>query len=54
MKKTRLSKTVPIAGRRIKVENVEAFVCEECGEVYFDGPTLLKLESKLLKQPALT
>jgi YgiT-type zinc finger domain-containing protein len=54
LKKTRLSKTIPIAGRRVEVENVEGFVCETCGEVFFDGPTLLKLESKLLKQPALT
>ena len=46
-----VSKTIPLAGRRVRVEDVPASVCEECGEVYFDGPTLLKLEKKLLKQP---
>ena len=54
MKKMRVSKTIPLAGRRVKVENVQAFACEKCSEVYFDGPTLVKLESKLLKQAALT
>jgi len=48
----RVSKSIPLAGRVVRVENVFASVCEMCGEVFLDGPTLLKLESKLLKKPA--
>ena len=47
----RVSKTITLAGRKVRVENVEAFVCAKCGETYIDGPTLLKLEAKLLKTP---
>ena len=54
MKKTQVTKTIPLAGRLVRVEDIQSFLCDECGEVYFDGPTLLKLESKLLKQPVLT
>ena len=38
----------------IVVENIPAFVCENCGEFYFDGPSILKIERKLEKQAALT
>lgn len=54
MKDARISRTIPLAGRRIRVEDVPGTKCEKCGEIYFDGPTLMKLESKLLKQPVLT
>lgn len=50
---TKLTRTIPLAGRKITVENIKASVCEECDEVYLDGPSLLKIESKLLKQTAL-
>ena len=50
MKETRLSRTIQLAGRNVNVENVKASVCDECGEVYLDGPSLLKIESKLLRQ----
>jgi YgiT-type zinc finger domain-containing protein len=50
---TKVTRTVPLAGKQVKVENVKASVCSDCGEVYLDGPSLLKIESKLLKQPAL-
>ena len=50
MKETKLSRTIPLAGQSVNVENVKASVCGECGEVYLDGPSLLKIESKLLKQ----
>jgi YgiT-type zinc finger domain-containing protein len=50
MKETKVSRTVPLAGGNVKVENVKASVCEECGEAYLDGPTILKIEARLLKQ----
>lgn len=53
MRETKVSRTIPLAGRIVEIENVDAAVCELCGEVYLDGPTLLKLESKLLRQAAL-
>lgn len=53
IRETNLSKTVPLAGCTVELKNVQALVCEVCDEVYFDGPTLLKLESTLLNQPAL-
>lgn len=53
MKQTKLSRTIPLAGRDVKVENIKGSVCEVCGEVYLDGPSILKIESRLLKQSAL-
>lgn len=53
MKETKLSHTVPLAGRNVKVENIKASVCEACGEIYLDGPSLLKIESRLLKESVL-
>ncbi|MGH9947697.1 MAG: YgiT-type zinc finger protein [Pyrinomonadaceae bacterium] len=53
IRETKVSRTIPLAGRNIKVENIKASVCEDCGETYFDGPSLLKIESKLLKQSSL-
>jgi YgiT-type zinc finger domain-containing protein len=53
MKETRLSRTIQLAGRNVNVENIKASVCEECGEVYLDGPSLLEIESKRLRQPEL-
>ncbi|HEX6279750.1 MAG TPA: YgiT-type zinc finger protein [Pyrinomonadaceae bacterium] len=51
MVRRKVSRTIPLAGRRVRVEDVPASVCDECGEIYLDGPTLLRLEKKLLKQP---
>lgn len=53
MRQTQVTKTVPIAGRRIKVENVKGFICDQCGEVYLDGPSLLEIETTLLRQSSL-
>ncbi|MBX3287878.1 MAG: YgiT-type zinc finger protein [Acidobacteria bacterium] len=53
MTRTTVSRTIPLAGRQVRVENIKASVCADCGETYLDGPSLLKIESKLLKQPVL-
>jgi YgiT-type zinc finger domain-containing protein len=48
--KREVTDTLPIAGRMVKVENAPARVCQDCGEVHFEGRFLLDLEKKLLKQ----
>lgn len=53
MKETKLSRTIPLAGRNVEVKNIKASFCEDCGEVYLDGPSILKIESRLSKQSAL-
>jgi YgiT-type zinc finger domain-containing protein len=44
-KKVRVEKWVN--DRLIIIENVPAFVCEECGEKYYDAETALKLDEFL-------
>lgn len=53
MNETKLSRIIPLAGRNVKVENIKASVCEACGEVFLDGPSLLKIEARLLKESVL-
>lgn len=37
-------------GRKIvTVNNIPAFICPKCGEKYFDGPTVVKIEKDLKK-----
>lgn len=36
-------------GIKVQVKNFPAFICENrCGEVFYDGPSLIKLEKKVL------
>ena len=49
-KKQKVSKEISIAGGRFFVENLDAWVCEKCGETYFDGETLLKIEKQIQKR----
>ena len=53
MKETLVSRTIPLAGRDVNVQKIKGSVCEKCGEVYLDGPSILKLETSLLKQSTL-
>lgn len=46
-----ITRTIPLGGRRVKVKNIDAFVCE-CGEIYFDGPEILKLGRQTKKRRA--
>ncbi len=46
-KKGKVTKEVNLAGRKVLVENVDAYVCDKCGETYFDGATLLRLEKQV-------
>ncbi len=45
--KRKVTDTLPIAGQMVKVENAPARVCQDCGEVHFEGKFLLDLEKKL-------
>lgn len=35
------------------VKNIPAFICDKCGEKYFDGPAIAKIERDLAKAPAI-
>jgi YgiT-type zinc finger domain-containing protein len=45
--KRKITDMLPIAGQMVKVENAPARVCQDCGEVHFEGRFLLDLEKKL-------
>jgi YgiT-type zinc finger domain-containing protein len=54
-KRETVTKKIPIGGTIVLVENAPARVCQDCGEIYFDGKYLLELEKKLAQrkpQPA--
>lgn len=42
-----------IGSRVESVENIPAFVCEKCGEIYYDGPSIVTIEKKLERKPVL-
>ncbi len=35
---------------RVEVREIPAFVCDKCGEVYYDGPSILKIEERLERE----
>jgi YgiT-type zinc finger domain-containing protein len=45
--KQKITDTIPIAGRMVKVKGAPARVCQDCGEVHFEGRFLLDLEKTL-------
>ena len=49
-KKTKVSKEISLAGRKVFVKNIDAWVCEKCGETYFDGETLIKIERQVQRR----
>ncbi len=52
-RKRKVSKEVSLAGRKVYVENVDAYVCDKCGETYFDGAALLRIEKQVQKRERL-
>lgn len=42
-----------IGGRTETVERIPAFICEKCGEIYYDGPSIVKIERKLERKAVL-
>lgn len=49
-KKQKVSTEINLAGQKVFVQNIDAWVCDKCGETYFDGETLIKLEKQLQKR----
>jgi YgiT-type zinc finger domain-containing protein len=45
--KQKVTDTLPIAGQMVKVKDALALVCQDCGEVHFEGRYILDLEKKL-------
>lgn len=43
-----VSDKLPIAGQLIEVIDAPAYVCLDCGEIYFEGEYILDLEKKAL------
>jgi YgiT-type zinc finger domain-containing protein len=43
----KVTDTLPIAGRMVKVKDAPARVCQKCGEIHFEGRFLLDLEKSL-------
>ncbi len=41
---------IPIAGIMIEVRAAPALVCQDCGEIQFDGKYILDLEKKVRQQ----
>lgn len=37
----------------VTIENIPALICDSCGEIYFDGPAIAKIERDLAKLPAI-
>jgi YgiT-type zinc finger domain-containing protein len=48
-KREKVTREIPLAGKRVLLKNVTAWVCQDCGEPFFSGKFLLKLEKKLLE-----
>jgi len=48
MEKKIITTEIPLAKQKVLLENVEVSVCSDCGEIFFDGAMLLKLEAELL------
>ncbi len=50
MKREKVTQFIRIAGQDVLVENAPARVCQDCGEIHFEGRFLLNVEKKLLRQ----
>lgn len=46
----KVTKKIPIGKQEILLGNVDAKVCEKCGEIYFDGEMILALEAEIQKK----
>ncbi len=46
-KREKVTREIPLAGKKVLLKNVTAWVCQDCGEPFFNGKFLLKLEKKL-------
>ena len=49
MKSEKVTQKVPIGKQFVLLENVDAKVCQKCGEIYLDGKMILDIESQIEK-----
>ncbi len=55
LKREKVTTKIPLGGTKVLVQDAPARVCQDCGEIYFDGKYIVALEKKVLKkqmQPA--
>ena len=46
-KPEKVTKVIKIGGESVLVEDAPARVCQDCGEIYFEGRFLLDLEKQI-------
>ncbi len=46
----KITRKVPIGQQDVLLENVDADICPNCGEIYFDGKMLLDVEKAVKKK----
>lgn len=49
-KKKKISTELELAGQKVFVENIDAKVCDKCGDVYFNLDTLIKIEEQIQRR----
>lgn len=47
LRRTKVSKTIRIANQSVDIQDAPARICDDCGEIHFEGRFLLDLEKKL-------
>jgi YgiT-type zinc finger domain-containing protein len=47
-KREKVTREIPLAGKKVLLKNVMARVCQDCGEHFYNGKFILKLQKKLL------
>ena len=50
LKREKIAKFIRIGNRRVLVKDAPARVCQDCGEIHFEGRFLLNLEKDLEKR----
>jgi YgiT-type zinc finger domain-containing protein len=48
-KREKVTQEISLAGKKVLLKDVTAWVCQDCREPFFNGKFLLKLEKKLLQ-----
>ena len=48
-----ISKKIPVGKQNVPLKNVEADVCPNCGEIYFDGKMILDISKKIKEKEIL-
>jgi YgiT-type zinc finger domain-containing protein len=46
-KREKVTREIPLAGKKVLLKDVTAWVCQDCGEMFFNGKFITKLNKKL-------